>query len=72
MDSHEFYLGYPAKKQIAFRRTSISLDYFDPTSSRTTAWVIGARSIQKALPRALLLPQDRLKSVEAKLLIQPT
>ena len=49
------------------RRTRIGLDYFDATISRTAAWVIGVRNMQKALLRAFLLPQDRLKAAEAKL-----
>lgn len=48
-------------------RTRIGLDYFDATISRTAAWVIGVRNMQKALLRALLLPQARLKQVEAGL-----
>jgi L-rhamnose isomerase len=48
-------------------RTRIGLDYFDATISRTTAWVIGVRNMQKALLRALLLPADRLKAAEEAL-----
>ncbi len=48
-------------------RTHIGLDWFDATISRTAAWVIGTRNMQKALLRALLLPADRLKSVETAL-----
>lgn len=48
-------------------RTHIGLDFFDATISRTAAWVIGTRNMQKALLRALLLPQDRLKACEAAL-----
>lgn len=48
-------------------RTRIGLDFFDATISRTAAWVIGTRNMQKALLRALLLPQARLKSVEENL-----
>ncbi|GKY89863.1 L-rhamnose isomerase [Sinisalibacter aestuarii] len=48
-------------------RTHIGLDFFDATISRTAAWVIGSRNMQKALLRALLLPQDRLKEVEENL-----
>ncbi|WP_435258257.1 L-rhamnose isomerase [Thioclava sp. FR2] len=48
-------------------RTKIGLDYFDATISRTTAWVIGVRNMQKALLRALLLPQSRLKEIERKM-----
>jgi L-rhamnose isomerase len=48
-------------------RTHIGLDFFDATISRTAAWVIGTRNMQKALLRALLLPQARLKAMEAAL-----
>ena len=48
-------------------RTRIGLDFFDATISRTAAWVIGTRNMQKALLRALLLPQTYLKSVEERL-----
>lgn len=46
-------------------RTHIGLDFFDATISRTAAWVIGTRNMQRALLRALLMPMDRLKSAEA-------
>jgi L-rhamnose isomerase len=45
-------------------KTHIGLDFFDATISRTAAWVIGVRNMQKALLRALLMPQTRLKAVE--------
>ena len=48
-------------------RTHIGLDFFDATISRTAAWVIGTRNMQKALLRALLLPLDRLKTAETEL-----
>ena len=48
-------------------RTRIGLDYFDATISRTAAWVIGVRNMQKALLHALLLPQSRLKDIEQRL-----
>lgn len=48
-------------------RVRIGLDYFDATISRTAAWVIGVRNMQKAVLRALLLPQARLKAAEARL-----
>ncbi len=48
-------------------RTRIGLDFFDATISRTAAWVIGTRNMQKALLRALLLPQKRLKRIEEQL-----
>ena len=48
-------------------RTHIGLDFFDATISRTAAWVIGTRNMQKALLRALLLPQAQLKAAEERL-----
>lgn len=45
-------------------RTHIGLDFFDATISRTAAWVIGTRNMQKALLRALLMPLDKLRQVE--------
>ncbi|MEO0401108.1 MAG: L-rhamnose isomerase [Pseudomonadota bacterium] len=48
-------------------RTHIGLDFFDATISRTAAWVIGTRNMQKALLRALLMPLDRLKAAETAL-----
>lgn len=42
-------------------RTHIGLDFFDATISRTAAWVIGTRNMQKALLQALHLPLDRLR-----------
>jgi L-rhamnose isomerase len=48
-------------------RTAIGLDYFDASINRIAAWVIGTRNMQKALLRALLLPQAKLKAVEANL-----
>ena len=48
-------------------RTYIGLDFFDATISRTAAWVIGTRNMQKALLRALLLPLSDLKLAENNL-----
>lgn len=48
-------------------RTRIGLDYFDATISRTAAWVVGVRNMQKALLRAFLLPQAQLKAIEHQL-----
>lgn len=45
-------------------RTHIGLDFFDATISRTAAWVIGTRNMQKALLRALLLPKGQLMAAE--------
>ncbi len=48
-------------------RTHIGLDFFDATISRTAAWVIGTRNMQKALLRALLAPWTHLKAAETSL-----
>lgn len=48
-------------------RTHIGLDFFDATISRTAAWVIGVRNMQKALLRTLLMPRDRLLTAEQSL-----
>ena len=45
-------------------RTHIGLDFFDATISRTAAWVIGTRNMQKALLRSMLAPLDRLRKAE--------
>ena len=45
-------------------RTHIGLDFFDATISRTAAWVIGTRNMQKALLQALLRPWGRLRAAE--------
>ena len=48
-------------------RSHIGLDFFDATISRTAAWVIGTRNMQKALLRALLMPLEQLKAAEDEL-----
>ncbi|WP_425038660.1 L-rhamnose isomerase [Primorskyibacter sp. S187A] len=48
-------------------RTHIGLDFFDATISRTAAWTIGTRNMQKALLRALLMPWEQLKAAESTL-----
>jgi L-rhamnose isomerase len=45
-------------------RTHLGLDYFDASINRVAAWVIGARSLLKALLIALLEPLDRLRRAE--------
>lgn len=46
-------------------RVRIGLDYFDASINRVAAWVIGTRSMLKALMMALLAPVTRLKHAEA-------
>ncbi len=48
----------------AFDRINIGLDFFDGTINRVMAVVIGARSIQKALLKALLEPTEALRKLE--------
>lgn len=45
-------------------RVRIGLDYFDASINRVAAWVIGSRSMIKALLLALLAPVERLKAFE--------
>ena len=42
----------------------IGLDYFDASINRMLAWVMGVRSMQKALLAALLLPEEELKALQ--------
>ena len=48
-------------------KTNIGLDFFDATISRTAAWVIGTRNMQKALLQSLLKPWKLLRNAENKL-----
>ena len=45
-------------------KTNIGLDFFDATISRTAAWVIGTRNMQKALLQSLLKPWKLLREAE--------
>jgi L-rhamnose isomerase len=45
-------------------RVHIGLDFFDASINRVAAWVIGARSMQKALLLALLEPTKSLRRLE--------
>jgi len=45
-------------------RFLIGLDYFDASINRVAALVIGARNFQKALLSALLLPQERMRTLQ--------
>ena len=45
-------------------RTHIGLDYFDASINRVAAWVIGTRSMLKALLAALLEPIDEWRRLE--------
>lgn len=50
----------------ALRRVHIGLDFFDASINRVAAWVIGTRSMLKALLIALLEPTGKLRKVEAE------
>ncbi|HEX4793666.1 MAG TPA: L-rhamnose isomerase [Humisphaera sp.] len=45
-------------------RTHIGLDFFDASINRVAAWVIGCRSMLKALMIALLEPREKLRQAE--------
>jgi L-rhamnose isomerase len=45
-------------------RVHIGLDFFDASINRIAAWVIGTRSAQKALLKALLEPANILRAAE--------
>ena len=45
-------------------KTHIGLDFFDATINRIAAWVVGTRSTQKALLKALLEPKEIMKKDE--------
>ncbi len=50
----------------ALGKTHLALDYFDASINRIGAWVLGARSTLKGILLALLEPQNRLKTLDAK------
>jgi L-rhamnose isomerase len=47
-------------------RVHLGLDYFDASINRVAAWVIGARSLLKALLLVLLEPTAKLRDLEIK------
>ncbi len=48
----------------ALDRVYMALDYFDASINRISAWSVGFRSWQKALLNALLMPHDKLKTLQ--------
>jgi L-rhamnose isomerase len=48
----------------ALDRVLIGLDFFDASINRISAWVVGTRSMQKALLYAMLMPHDKLKKMQ--------
>ncbi len=57
-------LLFEVKRNDAFERVCLALDYFDASINRIGAWVIGARATQKAILNALLEPTSKLIKVE--------
>ena len=45
-------------------KVMIGLDYFDASINRLSAWVTGQRAMQKALLYALLIPHEKLRSLQ--------
>jgi L-rhamnose isomerase len=48
----------------ALNRVIIGTDFFDASINRVAAWVVGMRSVQKALLLALLAPNAKLKELQ--------
>lgn len=48
----------------ALDKVLLGLDFFDASINRVAAWVVGARSAQKALLWALLQPNEKLKELQ--------
>ena len=50
--------------QVGSDRVLLATDFFDAGINRIAAWVIGVRSLQKALLGALLAPHEKLKQLQ--------
>ncbi len=48
----------------AIDKVMIGLDYFDASINRLSAWVTGQRAMEKALLYALLIPHEKLRSLQ--------
>ncbi|MCL2248986.1 MAG: L-rhamnose isomerase [Oscillospiraceae bacterium] len=48
----------------ALDKVLVGLDFFDASINRIAAWVLGTRSVQKALLYALLMPHEMLKTAQ--------
>lgn len=48
----------------ALEKVYMALDYFDASINRVAAWIIGFRSIEKALLFALCTPNEKLKNLQ--------
>lgn len=50
----------------ALDKVLVGLDYFDGSINRVAAWVIGSRNMQKAFLWALLMPNEKLRQMQAE------
>ena len=48
----------------ALDKVLIGLDYFDASINRIAAWIIGTRNMYKALLTALLMPHEKLRTLQ--------
>ncbi|MBT2759769.1 L-rhamnose isomerase [Paenibacillus sp. ISL-20] len=64
MDDELIEIGRELVRNNLLDVTHIGLDFFDASINRIAAWVIGTRNTIKALLRAKLEPNDRLKQAE--------
>lgn len=64
LDDELYKIAQELIRHQFLEKIHIGLDYFDASINRVAAWVIGVRSMQKALLRALLEPHQLLKDIE--------
>jgi len=64
LDDELFAIAREIVRCGAWERVLLALDYFDASINRTAAWVIGLRSLRKALLAALLWPHEELKRMQ--------
>jgi L-rhamnose isomerase len=57
-------IGHELASEGARKRIHIGMDYFDASINRVAAWVIGTRSLMRAILAALLEPHNRIESAE--------
>ncbi len=64
LDDELSQIAHSLVRTNLLERTHIGLDFFDASINRVAAWVIGTRSMEKALLKALLEPTQELKKLE--------
>jgi L-rhamnose isomerase len=57
-------IGHELASEEVRKRVHVGMDYFDASINRVAAWVIGTRSLQRAILAALLEPRARIESAE--------